>query len=126
MFKYLQNVINKFPEVITDRAASLAHDRLSEIRDKKKAKKLSKEQALAFYHSMAQLLVIAMRVRRDIQTAVVFFTTRVKSLDEDDWGKLKRVLQYWNSTKNLKLRLTVESLGMLKWYVGGFHNMHWN
>ena len=43
---------------------------------------------------MAQLLFMATRARWDIQTAVSFLTTRVKSPDEDDWGKLKWVLKY--------------------------------
>jgi hypothetical protein len=46
---------------------------------------------------------MATRARQDIQTAVVFFTTRVKSPDEDGWGKLKRVLKYLNGTRYLKL-----------------------
>ncbi len=32
--------------------------------------------------------------------------------DEDDWGKLKRVLKYLNGTKYLKLRLTVVNLSV--------------
>jgi hypothetical protein len=47
----------------------------------------------------------------------------VKSPDKDDWGKLMRVLKYLNGTKYLKLRLSVESVGMLKWYVDGSHNV---
>ena len=69
---------------------------------------------------------MATRARQDNQTAVAFFTTRVKSPDEDDWGKLKRVLKYLDGTRYLKLRLTVESMGMLKWYVDGSHNVHWD
>ena len=107
MFKYLRNVIDEFPKIITGRAATPAHDKLFETRDEKEARKLSEEQALAFYHSVAQLLFMATRARQDIQTAVAFLTTRVKSPDEDDWGKLKRVLKYLNGTRYLKLRLTV-------------------
>jgi len=69
---------------------------------------------------------MATRARRDIQTAVAFLTTRVKHPDEDDWGKLKRVLKYLNGTKYLKLRLTMNNLGVLKWYVDGSHNVHWD
>ena len=58
--------------------------------------------------------------------AVAFLTTRVKSPDEDDWGKLKRVLTYLNGTKYLKLRLTVDNLTVLKWHVDGSHNVHWD
>ena len=126
MFKYLKNVIEEFPEIIRGRAATPAHDKLFEIRDEAEAKKLNKEQALAFHHTVAQLLFMAMRARRDIQTAVAFLTTRVKNPDEDDWGKLKRVLKYLNGTRYLKLRLTVENMGMLKWYVDGSHNVHWD
>ncbi len=59
------------------------------------------------------------RARRDIQMAVAFLITRVKSPDEDDRGKLKRVLKYLNRTKYLKLKLSVDDLGLLKWYVDG-------
>jgi hypothetical protein len=99
MFKYLKNVIEEFPEIIRGRAAMPAHDKLFEIRDKVEAKKLNEEQALSFHHTVAQLLFMATRARRDIQTAVAFLTTRVRNPDEDDWGKLKRVLKYLNGTR---------------------------
>jgi len=79
-----------------------------------------------FHHTVAQLLFMATRARRDIQTAVAFLTTRVKNPDEDDWGKLKRVLKYLKRTRYLKLRLTVENMRMLKWYADGSHNVHWD
>jgi hypothetical protein len=66
------------------------------------------------------------RARHDIKTAVAFLTTRVKSPDKDDWGKLKCVLKYLNRTKYLKLKLSVVNLGLLKWYVDGSHNVHWD
>ncbi len=78
---------------------------------------------MAFHHTVAQLLFMATRARKDIQTAVAFLTTRVKSPDKDDWGKLKRVLKYLNGTKYLKLRLTVDNMAVLKWYVGRSHNV---
>jgi hypothetical protein len=73
---------------------------------------------------VAQLLFMCTKAQQDIQTAVAFITTRVKSPDEDDWGKLKRVLKYLDGTKYLKLRLSVENMGMLKWYVDGSHDVH--
>ena len=57
---------------------------------------------------------------------MAFFTTRVKDPDEDDWGKLKRVLKYLNGTKYLKLNLSVDNLGVLKWFVDGSHIVHWD
>ncbi len=89
MIEYLKNVIDDFPETIIGRAATPAANHLFVIRDKKEAKPLMKEQALAFHCTVAQLLFMAMQARKDIQTAVAFLTTRVKNPDKDDWGKLK-------------------------------------
>jgi hypothetical protein len=89
MITYLKNVILDFPELITEKAATPAADHLFTIRDEKEARPLEEERALAFHHTVAQLLFMSMRARRDIQTAVAFLTTGVKSPDEDDWGKLK-------------------------------------
>jgi hypothetical protein len=66
------------------------------------------------------------RARWDVQTAVTFLATRVKSPDKDDWGELKRVLKYLKGTKYLKLKLSIDNLGMLKWYVDGSHDVHWD
>ena len=103
-----------------------AADHLFKVRDEKEAKPLEEERALVFHHTVAQLLFMATRARRDIQTAVAFLTTWVKNPDEDNWGKLKRVLKYLNGTKYLKLNLIVVNLGLLKWFVDGLHNVHWD
>jgi hypothetical protein len=123
MFKYLQDVIDNFVEVIRGQAATPVAAHLFEVRDKKEARPLKEEQALAFHHTVAQLLFMATRARQDIQTAVAFLTTMVKNPDEDDWGKLKRVLKYLNGMRYLKLKLSVDNLGILKWYVDGSHNV---
>ena len=36
------------------------------------------------------------------------------------------MLKYLNGTKYLQLKLSVDNLGMLKWYVDGSHNIHWD
>ena len=73
---------------------------------------------------MAQLLFVAPRARRDIQLPVAFLTTRVKKPDEDDWGKLRWVLQYILGTLHLKLTLKVEDLSTIKWYVDASYTVH--
>jgi hypothetical protein len=39
---------------------------------------------------------------------------------------LKRVLKHLNGTKYLKLNLSVDNLGVLKWFVDRSHNIHWD
>ncbi len=59
--------------------------------------------------------------------AVSFFTTRVQSLDEDDWEKLKRILNYLNGTRNLKLTFHADQTKYaVHWYVDGSHQIHEN
>ena len=61
-----------------------------------------------------------------INDAVSFLTKRVKKPDKDDCGKLKRALKYLNGTRRLKLTLTIESMGFIKWFIDGLHNTHWD
>lgn len=123
MDKYIANVIDSFPEQITGVYATPATDNLFKVRTEN-VKPLPEPQAVMYHHTVAQLLFASTRVRRDIQTTVAFLTTRVKHPDEDDWGKLKRVLGYLNGTRSLHLTLTVDSLSILKWYVDGSHQIH--
>ena len=81
---------------------------------------------MAFHHTVAQLLFLLPRARRDLGAAVSFLTSRVKRPDEDDWGKLKRVLRYLFATRRLKLTLEVNSLGITKWFVDISHLTHWD
>ena len=123
MTQYLSKVIADFPEEIIGKAATPAGDHLFKVRDE--GRKLNDEQADAFHHTVYQLLFAANRARRDIQTAVSLLTTRVQAPDEDDWGKLKRVLKYLNGTRYLKLTLNADQLKFaVHWYVDGSHQIH--
>jgi hypothetical protein len=123
MWDYLQNVIQEFPEEITGVCATPANDYLFKVRED--GRKLSKELAEAFHHTVYQLLFAANRTRRDIQTAVSFLTTRVKAPDEDDWGKLVRVLKYLNGTRYMKLILGADEMKLnIHWYIDGSHQVH--
>jgi hypothetical protein len=91
MCKYLLKVIEDFPEEIMGVSATLAADHLFKVRED--GRKLCKEQVDAFHHTVYQLLFTANRAPQEIQTAVSFLTMRVQAPNEDDWGKLKRVLK---------------------------------
>ena len=105
MSKYLDSIIDEFPELITGKSATPAEDHLFSVRDADKAKYLPEEKAIAFHHTTDHFLFLSSRARRDIHTAVSFLTRSVKKPDEDDWGKLKRALKYLNGTRRLKLTL---------------------
>lgn len=87
---------------------------------------MPEEQAQQFHHSVAQHVFLQKRAQRDIQVAVSFLSSRVKRPDEDDWGKLRRVIQYLKGSRSLKLRIKVDGLDEAKWLVDASHNVHWD
>jgi hypothetical protein len=86
---YLKGVINDFPEVITGSVTSPASEHLFMIREDTERVLLEEARAIAFHHTVAQLLFACPLKRKDFQTAVAFLTTRIRRPDEDDWLKLK-------------------------------------
>jgi hypothetical protein len=128
MLKHIDKIFNDFPEEIGKASLTPASENLFRIRDPdentESKKWLEPERARDFHHTVAQLLFVSTRVRRDIQTAVAFLTTRVEKPDEDDWGKLKRVLKYLKGTRHMRLRLSVNALGVIHWWVDASYNVH--
>jgi hypothetical protein len=101
-------------------------DHLFTVRDPSLAKVLPEEQMMAFHCTAAQLLFLSARVRRDIQPATAFLTTRVRSPDENDWGKVKRVLSYLKGTLHMPLILSADSLILSRWWVDAAYTVHNN
>jgi len=126
MIKYLRKIFVDFSEDITSTAATPAADHLFKVRAEELARLLPEEQAQQFHRTVAQLLFLSARARPDIKTAVAFLTTRVRKPDEDDWGKLKRVLKYLKGTMHMKLRLTVDNMQFLRWWVDASYGVHWD
>ena len=122
MWDYLRNVIKEFPEEITGTCTILACDHLFKVRED--GRKLNEELADVFHHTVYQLLFAANRARRDT-TAVSFLTTQVKAPNEDDGGKLVRVLKYINGARYMKLILSADEMNFtVHWYVDGSHQIH--
>ncbi len=51
-------------------------------------------------------------------------STRVREPDEDDWGKLKRLLKYVNGTMYLPLTLEASDLNFIRWWVDASFAVH--
>ena len=85
---------------------------------------LDKARSTAFHRALDQLLFITPRDRIDIQTTIVFLTTRVRELVEDDWGNMKRILQYIFCMVYMPLILRADSLTIIKRCVYASYAMH--
>ena len=123
---HVQKILDDFPEEISGSQASPAANYLFDIRpdDDNNKKLLSETEASQFHHADAQLLFLCMRSRRDIQTPASFLTTRVRVPDQDDWGKLVRVLRYLDGTKHMKLHLSVDTMSSIHWWVDTSYGTH--
>ena len=124
MVPFLKKIIDDFPEAITGSAATPAAAHLFDVRDDLERKPIAEPQAQAFHHATAQLLFATIRYRRDIATAVAFLCTRVRDPDEDDWGKLKRVLKYIRGTLYLPLTLEIDDMRLISWWVDASFAVH--
>ena len=124
MTEYIKTIIADFPEEIKTTKTTPAADHLFQVRNEEEACLLPEEQATAFHHAVAQLLFLSARARRDIQPVTAFLTTRVKNPDEDDWGKLKRLLQYLKGTLHMPLILSADSMTMPRWWVDAAYAVH--
>ncbi len=114
MKKHILKAINSFHDDITRNASTPATSHLFGVRES--SPQLSDEKADNFHSVVASLLFVSRRCRLDIQTAVGFLTTRVSGPDQDDWNKLKRVLQYLRGTIDLVLTLGADDLmNMFAW-----------
>jgi hypothetical protein len=114
---YMKGVIENFPEVITVVAATPATENLFEVRPDESRVLLDEKRGQAFNHATAQLLFASSRARKDMQCAMAFLTTRVKTPDEDDWRKLKRLLRYIRGTIYMPLILKADGMNIVKWLV---------
>jgi hypothetical protein len=60
----------------------------------------------------------------NIQPTIAVLCTRVKDLNEADWGKLVRRMKYLNGTKKKILTLSAGNLCCIKWYVDASFAVH--
>ena len=98
---HIIKVINEFSGKLRNliQASPNIH-KLFEVR--KEAKDLDPENAEIFHSLVAQLLCIRKRSRPDLAPSVPFLTTRVCKPSENDWRKLRMVIEYLKQTKDLQ------------------------
>ena len=127
MIDYIDDVIKAWDDAVTkfndgfepvekrQRIATAAPEDLFKINED--AVKLDKDKSKVFHSIVAMILYIVKRARPDAALANAFLTTRVRGPDEDDWRKLRHLINYFRSTRELPLVLGAAQTGVLQWYV---------
>ena len=122
MSDYIKEAIIDFGEDVSKSATSPATKSLFDVDDT--APVLEKVKADCFHRVAAKLLYICKRGRPDVPLPVAYLCTRVSCSTEEDWYKLKRVLQFLNRTITDHLVLGADCLTMLKTWVDAAYGVH--
>jgi hypothetical protein len=122
MKDYVKEAIFESGMDVSRSTATPARKNLFDIDDA--SEKLNNQQGDLFHSVVAKLLYVSHRGRIDIQLAIAFLCTRVSCSTQQDWAKLRRVLQYLNGTLDLFLTLGADSLTSLKTWVDASYAVH--
>jgi hypothetical protein len=122
MKEYIKEAIDDFGEDIIRSAATPAKKNLFDVDET--AEPLTRKKRENFHSVVAKLLYVSKRSRLDIQLAVAFLCTRVSCSTEQDWQKLKQVLEYLRGTLDEYLTLGADDIGMMKTWVDASYAVH--
>jgi hypothetical protein len=122
MLDYVEKMLTDLDKEMDGLAETPAADHLFTVNEGQK--KVSEEKAQFFHTYVAKTLFLCKRARPDLQTAVAFLSTRVQCCDEDDFKKLKRMLQFIRATKDEYLTLSASSLHNVRWWVDASYAVH--
>jgi len=122
MYDYLEDIVEGMPDDMKGTAPTPASDNLFDIDEESPA--LNEKEADFFHRTTARLLFAAKRARPDLQVAVAYLCTRVKSPNQSDYRKLTRVIKYLRSTMFIPLVLGWDGTGQLTWSVDASFAVH--
>jgi hypothetical protein len=122
MKQYLEEALQDSTMTITYQAATPARKNLFTVDES--AAKLSKVHADTFHSVNQKLLYVAIRGRMDLLLPVGFLGTRVSKPTIEDWGKLKRVLEYVKGTMDLVYTIGADNLTTVRTWVDASFAVH--
>jgi hypothetical protein len=115
-------MLDELPSDMDGEAATPASDHLFTVNEDPVL--LDDGTSQMFHTNTAKLLFLSKRARPDVQTAVAFLMTRVRSPDQDDYKKLARVMKYLRGSTEKTLTLEADSMHLVKWWVDGSFAVH--
>jgi hypothetical protein len=113
MYDYLEDILAESPHDMKGIAVMPAHAKLFQVNQE--CEKLDPKTVDWFHRTVA---------RPDLQTAVAYLCTRVACPDKDDYGKLKKLIEYLRESIHLPLILGWDESGILTWSVDASFAVH--
>jgi hypothetical protein len=122
MVDYITEAILDLGDDVSMSATTPALKNLFEIHED--AAPLAQPKSDLFHSIVAKLLYVTKRGRPDILLAIAFLCTRVSGSTDDDWSKLKRLMQYLHRTINEYAILGADSLNKIITWVDASYGAH--
>ena len=122
MIDYVKSVIAEMPEEMAGTATTPAASHLFKANENPEP--LGPEKAATFHRMVMQLQYLSQRGRPDIRTPCPTCASARAKPDWDDWKKLTRVMRYLQGTVDLKLRLSADGSGLIRWWVDASFAVH--
>jgi hypothetical protein len=122
MTDYVKEAIEAFLEDCTKSVNTPASQYLFDV--DKKCVKINEKDRKNLHSIVAKLLFVAKRARPDTQLLIAFLTSRVTKVDEDDWKKLKRLLEYLQGSLDMPLTLSIDNMIFLKTWIDAAYALH--
>jgi hypothetical protein len=69
-------------------------------------------------------MFLCKRERQDIQPGIAYLATRVQNLDECDWRKLIKIIDFLKETIDVIPSMTIDDKKSIKWYVDAALAVH--
>jgi hypothetical protein len=108
MYDYLEDIISEMPDDMNGTAPTPASANMFDVDEESPL--LNAKEADFFHRTTSRLLFAAKRARPDLQVAVAYLCTRVKSSNQLDNWKLTRVIKYLQMTIFIPLVLSWDGM----------------
>jgi hypothetical protein len=122
VYDYLEDILDEMPEDMNGTAPTPASDNLFDADED--LPRLNAKESDFLHRTTARLLFAAKRARPDLQVAIAYLCTRVKSPSQSDYRKLTRVVKYLRLTISIPLVLGWDGTGQLRWSVDASFAVH--
>jgi hypothetical protein len=122
MYDYLEDILEDMPDDMNGTSPTPASDNLFEVDED--SPPLNEKESDFFHRTTARLLFAAKRARPDLQVAIAYLCTRVKSPNRSDYRKLTRVIKYLRLTISIPLILGWDGTGQFTWSVDASFAVH--
>ena len=116
------DAIDDFPEEISSSRTSSTSDGVFTVSSTSQV--LDADSGKLFHSIFAKILFISRRARPDIQVPIGFLGTRVTCSTQEDWIKLKLVLEYLKNTIETPLTLGMNGTSLVSWWVDASYGVH--